>query len=88
MFRRSAESRVKPWERPLPVRIAGCVFLIAAALLLLGGAYREQANMISTGLMFLSMGAVFAASVIRDSRILVVAFCGLVILGVFCAVTT
>lgn len=81
MFRRSTDAReaqsglgVNSWDRPLPARIMGLVFLISATLLLLGGAYREQANMISTGLLFLSLGAVFAAGVIRRSRMLPLRF--------------
>jgi len=76
------------WDRPLPVRIVGLAFLLGAALLLLGGAFREQGNMISTGLMFLCMGAVFARGVIGTSRILQVAVCALAILGLFYALTT
>jgi hypothetical protein len=76
------------FTRPLPVRIVGLVLLFGAALLLIGGAYREQANMISTGLLFLSMGVVFAPGVIRKSRVLLVAVCALAILGLFFALTT
>ena len=95
MFRRSADAREaqsglssNSLDRPLPVNVVGLAFLISAAQLLLGGAYREQANMISTGLLFLSLGAVFAPSVIRKSRILLVAFCALAILGLYYALTT
>ena len=44
--------------------------------------------MISAGLLFLCMGAVFAPSVIRKSQIFLVAFCGLAILGLFYVLTT
>jgi hypothetical protein len=62
--------------------------LIGAALLLLGGAYREQANMISTGLLFLSMAAVFAPGLLRRSWIMKVAFGLLALIGGFYALTT
>jgi hypothetical protein len=64
------------------------VFLISAALLLLGGAYREQGSMISTGLMFLAFGAIFVPGAFRKSWIMKVAFCALAIIGVFYALTT
>jgi hypothetical protein len=94
MLRRSNAGETQPGlpsnsvERPLAVKIVGLTFLPGAALLLLGGAFREQANMISTGLLFLCMGAVFAPGVIRKSRILLVAFCALAILGLFYALKT
>ena len=95
MIRRSAnagEPRAgfgfNSFDRPLPVEILGLVFLFGAALLLIGGAFREQANMISTGLLFLSMGAMFAPGIIRKSRILLIGVCGLAILGLFYALTT
>lgn len=95
MFRRSADvgetqsgSSLNSLDRPLPVKIVGLAFLFGAALLLLGGAFREQSNMISAGLLFLCMGAVFAPGMIRKSRVLLIAFCGLAILGLFYALTT
>jgi hypothetical protein len=95
MFRRStnagdAQARLSlnSWDRLLPVKIAGFAIFISAALLLLGGAYREQANMISTGLLLLSIGALFVPGLIRKSWIMKVAFFALIIIGVFYALTT
>lgn len=76
------------WERPVPVKIVGLVFLVGAALLLVGGAFREQANMISSGLLFLSFGVVFARDLVRQSRVVMVAVCVLAVLGVFFTLTT
>jgi len=95
MYRRSADPgktqsglSLKSWERPLPLKIVGLAFLVGAALLLLGGAFREQANMISSGLLFLSLGVLFAADVVRKSRIMLVTICALAVLGVLYALTT
>ena len=91
MFRRSANAPdsqarldVDSRDRWLP----GFVFLGSAALLLLGGAYRAQGNMISTGLMFLAFGAIFVPAAFRKSWIMKVAFFALAIIGVFYALTT
>jgi hypothetical protein len=91
MFRRSANAGdrqaklgLDSRDRPLP----GFVFLISAALLLLGGAYREQANMISTGLIFLAIGVVFVPGAFRKNWIMKVALFVLAAIGVFYALTT
>jgi hypothetical protein len=95
MIRRSAHAgdaqarlSVNSWDPPLPVKIAGFAMLIGAALLLLGGAYREQGNMISTGLLFLSLAAVIAPGLFRNSWVMKVAFGTLAIIGLFYALTT
>lgn len=95
MLRRSANAgdaqarlSLNSWDRLLPVKIAGFAILISAALLLLGGAYREQANMISTGLLFLSMGAIFVPGLIRKNWVMKVAFFALAFIGVFFALKT
>lgn len=95
MFRRSADAgktqsglSLNSWERPLPLKIVGLAFLVGAALLLLGGAFREQANMISSGLLFLSFGVLFAADIVRRSRIILISICALAVLGVLYALTT
>lgn len=75
-------------DRPLPARIAGISILIGTALLLLGGAYREQPSLIRSGLVFLAMGAVLLPGAFRKSVSMKVAFFALAIIGVFYAVTT
>lgn len=95
MIRRSATTgdghetfRQDARDRPLPMKVAGVAFLIGAAPLILGGAYREQANMISTGLLFLSMGLVFAPGVLRKGWPLKIALGALAIIGVSYALIT
>ncbi len=88
MIRRSASTgdeqaalRFDSWSRPLPMKIAGWVLLIGAALLILGGAYRAQANMITSGLLFLAMGVVFAPDTLRMGWPIRIAICALVVVG-------
>lgn len=89
MFRRPANAGdAQAWSYPRPVKIAGFAMLVGAAMLLLGGAYREQASLITTGLLLLSLGAVFVPDLIRKSWITKVAFVALAIVGVFYALTT
>lgn len=95
MLRRSANAgdaqeklSLSFWDRPLPAKIAGFTILIGAALLLLGGAYREQASLIRSGLLFLAMGAVFLPGAFRKTLSMKVAFYALASIGVFYAVTT
>jgi uncharacterized membrane protein len=90
MFRRSANAGDTPNSRhqPLPVRIAGFAIFISAALLLLGGAYRNEADVIRPGLLLLALGVVLVPAVVRQSLLLKAAFCVLAIIGVFYALTT
>jgi hypothetical protein len=95
MLRRSAkvgdtqaESSMTFWERPMPARIAGLTVLVGTALMLLGGAYREQAGLIRSGLLLLAMGAVFLPGAFRRTLSMKVAFTALAVIGVFYAVTT
>jgi hypothetical protein len=83
-----SKSSVRFWEQPLPAKIAGLSILIGAALLLLGGAYRDQPSLTRSGLMFLAMGAVFLPGAFRRTLSMQVAFYALAIIGVFYAVTT
>jgi hypothetical protein len=76
------------WHRPLPTKIAGFTFLIGTALLLLGGAYREQPGLFRSGLMFLALGAVLLPGAFRRTWGMKAAFFALAIIGVFYAVTT
>lgn len=75
-------------DRPLPMRVAGVALLIGAVPLILGGAYREQANMISSGLLFLSMGVVFAPGVVRMGWPVKLALGALAIIGLSYALMT
>jgi hypothetical protein len=95
MFRRSGnagdaqdKSSLSFWHRPLPAKIAGLAILFGAALLLLGGAYREQAGLIRSGLMLLAIGAVLFEGAFRKALSMKIAFCALAVIGVFHAVTT
>ena len=95
MFRRSAnaadtQSRLtaNSWRQPLAVRIAAFAILISAALLLLGGAYRKEADVIRPGLLLLALGVVLVPAAFRKSVLLKVAFCVLASVGVFYALTT
>ena len=83
MLRRTArtvdsnETQVEEsWERPLVVQLVGVGMLVGSLLLLVGGARRTQSNMITSGLLFLSMGAIFSSNLLRAflfARIAVVA---------------
>lgn len=95
MLRRSANAgdtqsrlNMNSWHQPLPVRIAGFAILVSAALLLLGGAYRNEADVIRPGLLLLALGVVLVPTAFRKSLLLKVAFCVLAIIGVFYALTT
>lgn len=74
--------------KPLPVSIAGFAILISAALLLLGGAYRNEADMIRPGLLLLALGVLVVPAAVRKNLFLKGSFCVLAIIGVFYAVTT
>jgi hypothetical protein len=76
------------WDRPVPAKIAGFTILFGTALLLLGGAYREQPSLTRSGLLFLAMGAAFLPGAFRKTLSMKVAFYALAIIGVFYAVTT
>jgi len=76
-----ANRSVDAWSRPLPMQVTGWVFLVGAALLILGGAYREQSNMITSGLLFLAMGMAFAPGTLRKGWPLRVALGALAIVG-------
>jgi len=76
------------WQQPLPVRIAGVAILISAALMVLAGAYRNEADVIRPGLLLLALGVVVVPALVRKSLLLKVAFCVLAIIGLFYALTT
>lgn len=89
MQRRSANAGdTNSWDRSLAVKLAGLAMLVSAALLLLGGAYREEADMIRSGLLFLAMGVVLVSGALHEILILKVAFCALAMIGVFFALAT
>ncbi len=68
-------------DRPLPAKIAGWALLMGALLLILGGAYRAQANMINSGLLFLALGVAFVPGVLRMGWPMRVALGALVVIG-------
>lgn len=76
------------WDRPLPARIAGLTILIGSALLLLGGAYREQASLIRSALLLLALGAVLLPGAFRKTMSMKVAFFAVATIGVLYAVAT
>jgi hypothetical protein len=91
MFRRSAnagDTQASPGLDSKDHPLAGFVWLIGAALLILLGAFREQANLISTGLALLAIGVVFVPRLFRRSWIVKLAWLALAAIGVFYAVTT
>lgn len=53
------------WNRPPAMRYMGWVLLFCTTLLLLGGAYRAQSNMITSGLLFLALGVLFAPDTLQ-----------------------
>jgi hypothetical protein len=64
------------------------VFLISAALLVLGGIYVEQSDLVRAGLILLAIGVAFVPGAIRRSWIMQVALCALAIVGIFYALIT
>ena len=70
------------------MRIAGLACLVAAAALILVGAYRKQGDTISTGLMFLAMGVVFGRGVLHMGWPVKVGLGALAIIGVVYALVT
>ncbi len=95
MFRRSANAgdtqsrlNLSSRDQPLPVRIAGVAILITAALLLIGGAYRNEADVIRPGLLLLALGVVVVPNVVRPSSLLKAALYVLAPVGVYYALTT
>jgi hypothetical protein len=75
-------------DRPSPARIAGLTILMGTALMFLGGAYREQAGLIRSGLLLLAMGPVLLPGDFLKTLGMKVAFYALALIGVFYAVTT
>lgn len=53
------------WHRPQAIRRTGWALLCFAAILLVGGAYRAQSNMITSGLLFLGFGLIFAPDAVQ-----------------------
>jgi hypothetical protein len=95
MFRRSDNAgetqlrlSVDSAHQSLRARIVGFAVLVSAALLLSGGAYRKEADLIRSGLLLLALGAILAPTMIRKSRPLKIAFLTLAVIGVFYALTT
>lgn len=76
------------WDRPLPPRIAALAILASTALMLLGGALREQTDLTRSGLMLLAMGAVLLPGAFRKNQQMKIVFFVLASVGVFYAVTT
>ncbi len=68
-------------SRPLPMRITGWLFLMGATVLILGGAFRAQSNMVTTGLVFLAMGVAFAPGTLRMGWLMSVALGALALVG-------
>ena len=95
MLRRSVSS-VDPndpqvqdaWERPLAVQLVGVGMLVGSLLLLVGGALRTQSNMITSGLLFLSMGAIFSSNLLRAFLFARIAVVALAVFGAYYALTT
>jgi hypothetical protein len=95
MFRRSTNAgeaqlrlNMNSSHQKLPARIVGFAILVFAALLLLGGAYRKEADLIRPGLLLLALGAIVVPTTVRKVFPLKVAFWTLAVIGVFCALTT
>lgn len=95
MIRRSAgareqvaASRFDDGNRPMPVKITGWAFLVAATLLILGGAYRVQGNLVSTGLVFLAMGLAFAPGMLRMGWPVRIGLVALVVIGGYYSLVT
>ena len=53
------------WNRPGLVRYVGYLLVLCSSVLLIGGAYRMQANMITSGLLFLALGIIFAPGILQ-----------------------
>ena len=68
------------WHRPPVTRVTGWALLCGATMLLLAGAHRTQSNMITSGLLFLALGVLFAPEVLQRGlalRLAVAALAGL-----------
>jgi hypothetical protein len=77
------------WKRPVAMKYVGWVFLVGAFLLIPGGAYRVQSNMIHSGLLFLALAVIYAPNTIKQSGWpLKVAIGMLAVTGVFYALIT
>jgi hypothetical protein len=67
---------------PVAMKYVGWVFLVGAFLLIPGGAYRVQSNMILSGLLFLALAVIYAPNTIKQSGWpLRAAICVLVVIG-------
>ncbi|MCA9168602.1 MAG: hypothetical protein KDB23_13095 [Planctomycetales bacterium] len=95
MLRRTArtvdsnETQVEEsWERPLVVQLVGVGMLVGSLLLLVGGARRTQSNMITSGLLFLSMGAIFSSNLLRAFLFARIAVVALALFGAYYALKT
>lgn len=67
MIRRSTGSVdvQQPWSRPPAMRYLGWALIMCAALLILGGVYRAQSNMLTSGMLFICMGVIFAPDILQ-----------------------
>lgn len=77
-----------PPSRPVAMQLVGIAMLIGSVLLLVGGALRAQSNMISSGLLFLSMGTIFSSDLLRRIIVFRIAILFLAVFGLYFALTT
>lgn len=78
----------KAHERSIAARYVGRLLIVVSAALFLGGAVRMQSNMISSGLLCLSLGLIFAPDLWQRGWPLRLGILALVCVGVGLAVVT
>ncbi len=66
---------------PRAVKLLGLVMILAAALLLAGGALRRQSNMVTSGLLFLAFGILFSQGLRSRGPALTVSVVALLVVG-------
>lgn len=69
------------WNRPPAARVMGWAMLFCAALLLLAGAYRSQANMITSGMLFLAFGLILAPDALKKGWPIRLGLAALAVIG-------
>jgi hypothetical protein len=89
MIRRSTNANGLTASAPsVAAKYAGWTMLFASGLLILGGAYRTQDNMLRSGLLFLFLTLTLVPGAIRESWLGRSVAVGLAIVGVAFALST
>ena len=88
MWQSDSAGRIDSLKRPAAAKYVAWSLLAAATLLILGGAFRRQSNMLNTGLLFVSLGLVLAPDVLRNGWSMRLGIGALIVVGGVFAILT